>query len=150
MARMMAEGNESEAFNQPKCAVCNLIETAHQKMLTCGRCKKTRYCSKIIQSTLHARYTRYTKINFYQARAAKQTTGKPTSKSAKLKTTSSKSPSSPEKSPTLLSLARSPALQARSSSRYTEPYKPLLAGRSPTPTISRSKTRMLNRRPYPT
>ncbi|TVY88238.1 hypothetical protein LAWI1_G005755 [Lachnellula willkommii] len=36
--------NESEAFNQPKCAVCNIIETDDRKLLTCARCKKTRYC----------------------------------------------------------------------------------------------------------
>ncbi|TVY20425.1 hypothetical protein LARI1_G001024 [Lachnellula arida] len=50
MTRMMAGGNESEAFNQPKCAVCNIIETDDRKLLTCARCKKTRYCSKDCQA----------------------------------------------------------------------------------------------------
>lgn len=95
MTRMMAGGNESEVFNQPKCAVCNIIETDERKLLTCARCKKTRYCSKSpsLQDQTH-------RINPSQARTAKQRTGKATSQPAQRKTIFSKSPSAPPKSPT--------------------------------------------------
>ncbi|TVY42154.1 hypothetical protein LOCC1_G005789 [Lachnellula occidentalis] len=44
------EGNNVDVFNQPKCTVCNIIETDGRKLLTCTRCKKTRYCSKNCQA----------------------------------------------------------------------------------------------------
>ncbi|TVY62928.1 Zinc finger MYND domain-containing protein [Lachnellula suecica] len=50
MQRSMAQGDESELLNAPKCAVCNIIEAEDRKLLACARCKKTKYCGKDCQS----------------------------------------------------------------------------------------------------
>ncbi|KAF4635428.1 hypothetical protein G7Y89_g2670 [Cudoniella acicularis] len=45
MDRIRAAGTENSIFDQPKCGLCNIIQTEERKLLQCGRCKQTKYCT---------------------------------------------------------------------------------------------------------